>query len=104
MADRIQQLKTMLEAEPADAFCLYGLAMEYAKRGEAEEAIAWFDRTIAVDPDHCYAYFHKARVQTTINQFSEAITTLRHGLDRANACRDLKAAAEIDGFLEELEN
>jgi tetratricopeptide (TPR) repeat protein len=94
----------MNEEETADAYIMYGLAMEYAKIGQADEAIKWFDRTIEIDPDHCYAFFHKARVQTTMNQFSEAIATLRQGLDRANACRDLKAAAEIDGFLEELEN
>ena len=103
MADRIQQLKTMLEAEPADAFCMYGLAMEYTKRGEAAEAIEWFDRTIAADPDHCYAYFHKAKAQQSMGNASAAINTLRAGLDRANACRDLKAAGEIDAFLEDLE-
>jgi hypothetical protein len=36
----------MLEAEPNDPFCLYGLAQEFGKGGRFDEAVAMYDRTL----------------------------------------------------------
>lgn len=103
MADRIEQLKKLLAAEPNDTFCMYGLAIEHAKRGETASAVEWFDHTLKVDPDYCYAYFHKAKAQNDAGETAAAVNTLRDGLAQARACRDLKAAGEIEAFLDELE-
>lgn len=102
MTDRIKQLETLLQAEPDDAFCLYGLAMEYAKLHRHTEAIAWFDRTLAVDPDYCYAYFHKAKSQEEGGDAAAAQATLRTGLCRAQAIGDAKAMSELAAYLDEL--
>lgn len=104
MHDRIEQLKKMLQAEPGDAFCMYGLALEYAKRGESDEAVSWFDRTIAADPRQCYAYFHKAKAQQEAGAMDSARETLGTGLKQARAIGDVKAASEIEAFLDELES
>ena len=56
MTDRMSQLRNMLESEPDDAFCLYGIAMEYAKAGQTDRAIAHFDRTIEVQATLRKAY------------------------------------------------
>lgn len=104
MTDRIEQLKRLLEAEPDDAFCMYGLALEYAKRNATADAVAWFDRTIATDPRQCYAYFHKAKAQQDSGDTSAAVVTLKAGLNQAQAVRDMKAANEIEAFLDELES
>ena len=103
MADRIEQLTKILAAEPNDTFCMYGLAIEHARRGETARAVEWFDRTLAVDPNYCYAYFHKAKAQSEAGDTQAAIVTLREGLMQSRACRDLKAAGEIEAFLDELE-
>ena len=58
---RIELLQKMLEQDPTDAFCRYGLAQEHLKEGNIDAAIEWFDRTIEADRDYCYAYYHKAR-------------------------------------------
>ena len=42
--DRLSQLRNLLEMDPHDAFCMYGIAMEYAKSGHHEEAIAWLTK------------------------------------------------------------
>ncbi|MCA9290666.1 MAG: tetratricopeptide repeat protein [Phycisphaerales bacterium] len=102
MSDRIDQLRKLLEAEPDDAFCLYGLAQEYAKLGDPQKALAYFDRTIAADPAYCYAYFHKARVLDSIDDTGAAVATLRSGLEQARACGDAHAASEIASYLDEL--
>jgi len=101
MTDRIQQLQALLAAEPNDTFCTYGLAMEHAKRGETAQAIEWFDRTLAIDPNYCYAYFHKARAQHAAGDSAGASATLQRGLKQAQASRDFKAANEIEALLDE---
>jgi tetratricopeptide (TPR) repeat protein len=102
MTDRIAQLKNMLESEPGDAFCMYGLAMEHARLGHLQEAVAWFDQTINTDPDHCYAYFHKAKCQEKAGNVEAATETLREGLERAQALGDGKAAGELEAYLDQL--
>jgi len=57
MSDRIDRLKKILESEPDDAFCLYGLAMEYATAGDSEEALRLFDRAIAADRPYAFLWF-----------------------------------------------
>ena len=104
MPDRIAQLKSMLEKDPRDSFCLYGLGMEYAKLRQHREAAAWFDRAIAADPDHSYSYFHKARSQQAAGDIAGAADTLKTGLQRANAAGDAKAAGEIAAYLDDLES
>jgi tetratricopeptide (TPR) repeat protein len=102
MSDRIQQLHAMLEREPNDTFCLYGLAMEHSKLGQFDQAIAYFDRTIALNPAESYAYFHKAKVQEQAEDIVAARETLRVGLAQARAAGDAKAANEIASYLDEL--
>jgi tetratricopeptide (TPR) repeat protein len=102
MTDRIGQLQKMLENEPGDTFCLYGLAMEYAKLGKHEQAVEWFDRTLAGDPNYCYAYFHKAKSQEQLGDMAAASQTLRHGLGQSRKTGDNKAANEIEAYLDEL--
>ncbi len=99
---RIELLQKMLEEDPTDAFCRYGLAQEYLKEGNYSEAVAWFDRTIEVDIDYCYAYYHKARALEQAGQVDEAMNVLRTGLTRAQACGDSHAAGEIQSFLGQL--
>jgi predicted Zn-dependent protease len=102
MTDRISKLKALLEDEPDDPFLLYSLGHEYAKAGDAANALAFFDRTIAADADYCYAYYHKARVQQQSGDTAAARQTLETGLARALACKDQKAESEIRLYLDSL--
>lgn len=95
-------LRKMLEAEPGDAFCLYSMGQEHAKQGAMSEAVEWYDRTIAADPDYCYAYFHKARALEQLGRVPDAIDTLRSGLARARASGDSHAASELSSYLDSL--
>ena len=103
MSDRIEKLKKMLENEPNDPFCLYGLAQEYTKTGELDRAVELYERTIEIDPAHSYAYFHLARVLEQQDEIDRARQTLQAGLERARAADDQKAAEEIQAFLDALD-
>lgn len=99
----IQQLTKLLEAEPNDPFLLYGIAQEHLRLGDFDQAVAWFDRTIAADPAHGYAYFHKARAHEQAGRTAHAAETVRAGIAVARSVGDQKAWSELSGYLDELE-
>jgi tetratricopeptide (TPR) repeat protein len=99
---RLESLLQMLETDPADAFCLYGVAQEHAGAGRHDEATAWYRRAIEADPSHAYARFHLARSLERLGRLEEAMSTLREGLQVARTSGDTKAANEIAGYLDEL--
>ena len=101
-SDRIEKLRKLLDADPGDTFCLYALAQEYAKRGEQDEAIAWFDHVITVEPGHAYAHFHKARSLESLGRKDDAREVLQRGLKAASAGADPKAAHELEEYLQSL--
>jgi tetratricopeptide (TPR) repeat protein len=101
-SSRLDALLAMVERDPTDAFCLYGVAQEYAKLGRAAEALPWYDRCLAADPTYAYACFHKARALEELDRVDEAIATLRDGLIRARAAGDGHAAAEIAGYIDQI--
>lgn len=98
----IEQLTKLLQAEPDDTFLLYALAQEHAKSGNLDDAIATYDRVIALDPGHAYAWFHRARAQEEAGNPDQAAESLRAGLRAAQATGDAKAAGEIAGYLDDL--
>lgn len=101
--DRLGKLLALLQHSPDDPFCLYGVAQEHASRGRHEEALTWYDRALAADPDGSYAYFHKARSLVELGQRAAAIATLQAGLAAAARTGDTHARGEIADFLSQLE-
>ncbi len=99
----IAQLEKLLQVDPNDTFVLYGLAQEHAKAGHYAESITFYDRCLARDPDYCYAYFHKARVQEVAGDVPGAIATLKLGIAKARALGDSKALNELGSALDILE-
>ncbi len=100
--NRLQKLLALVEQDPLDAFCLYGVALEHAKLSDHRAAVDWFDRALAADPDSAYAYFHKARSLVELGRREQAVMTLRSGLAAATRRSDSHGHAEIEGFLDEL--
>ena len=97
--DRLSQLRNLLESDPHDAFCMYGIAMEHAKSGHHQEAIAWFDKTIETDPAYCYAWYHKARCQYDSGNQRSATKTLENGIKQAEELGDQHAVDEMGELL-----
>ncbi|MDP6542278.1 MAG: hypothetical protein QF444_06300 [Phycisphaerales bacterium] len=103
MNDRLSQLRNLLDKDPHDAFCMYAIAMEYSKNRNQTEAIAWFDRTLEVDPQYIYAWFHKARAQELSGDTKGAKETLKIGIMQANDAGDIHAKEEMTAFLQSLQ-
>jgi len=100
--DRLSSLMAMLAADPADAFCLYGVAQEHAKADRLDQAVAWFERLLQAHPDHAYGHYHLAKVLERAGDLPAAVSALQEGLRVARASGDAKAANELAGYLDEL--
>lgn len=95
MSDRLSKLMELHEADPSDAFCAYGIAMEHAKAGDLEQAIRWLDETLRLDPTHAYACYQKARLLADAGRTDEATAMIDAGLQIAESSNDAKAAEEL---------
>ncbi len=95
MADRIEQLRRMLDSDPEDAFCLYALGMEYAGQGEHQAAAAHLEQSLGSDPDQPYACFQLARSLAQLRRSADAASAIDRGLEIAQAQGDEKAFGEL---------
>ncbi|HLL91276.1 MAG TPA: hypothetical protein VK324_18400 [Tepidisphaeraceae bacterium] len=103
MTDRLQKLLAMLERTPGDAFLLYGIAMEHKKENDAAGALAFLDRTLAVDAGYCYAYYQKGLLLESAGDLDAAKQVYRDGMAAAERKGDAHAKGEIEAALMLLE-
>ena len=101
--DRLATLMSLLEQDPEDAFCLYGVAQEHAGRGDHEEALGWYQKAAQADPDDGYIHYHQARSLQALDRLPEAIAAITQGLSAADRSGDAHARSELEGLLETLE-
>jgi len=95
MSDRLDQLQKLHAADPADADLPYMIALEYAKAGNVEQALAWLDKTIALNAHYHYAYFQKAKILDEEGEGADALVTLDAGIKLAEEAGDAKALGEL---------
>lgn len=102
MSDRLAKLFKLLALDEQDTFVLYGIAQEHAKLGDHAQAVMWFDKTLAIDPQYCYAYYHKARSQQAAGDLAAARQTVLAGVQAAHRAGDGKALSELSNLQVEL--
>jgi tetratricopeptide (TPR) repeat protein len=99
---RLQMLAQFLEQNPSDAFARYGLAMEYSKAGETEQALSEFKKLLQLHPDYTNGYFMAAQTLERNGRTSEAKKMLESGVEAAKRTGNNHALSEMTGMLEEL--
>ncbi len=100
---RFDKLMSLFESDPTDAELPYMIAQEHARAGEHDHAVAWYDRCLEIEPEHHYAYFHKARSLDALGRLDDARAALREGARRAQSAGEAKAHSELSGYLEQIE-
>jgi thioredoxin-like negative regulator of GroEL len=101
--DKIAMLNEILAQNPADAFARYGLAMEYAGRGETETSLAEFDRLLSQHPDYTAGYFMAAQTLAKAGRNKEAKLRLTEGIASARRTGNQHAQNEMQAMLEDLD-
>lgn len=96
---RIEKLQAMLDREPNDAFLNFGLAMEYAKSGQTDAALAAFERVLEVDPNYSAAHFHRGNTLIAMGRMDEARKTLEEGIVITKRNSDAHATKEMQELL-----
>jgi tetratricopeptide (TPR) repeat protein len=99
-ADRIETLKSMVSQDPDSAFARYGLAMEYAKSGRAEEAVAEFRALMSSHPDYAAAYYHAGRTLESMGRTDEAREVLERGIEVTTRIGDAHTRSELQAALD----
>jgi len=100
--DRIAVLTEILAANPEDTFARYGLAMEYSKAGQIEQALSEYKTLIEKNPDYTPAYFMAAQMLAGANRIDEAKRLLVDGISSARRTGNAHAQSEMTTMLEEL--
>lgn len=98
--DRIAMLKEVLAANPNDAFARYGLAMEYAKTGDIDTALAEYKRVIEINPEYTAAYQMAGQMLASAGRGDEARQMLEGGVACARRAGNSHAVSEMQGMLE----
>ena len=99
---RIEQLRSLLGAEPDDVFLNFALAMEWTKVGRTDEAIAQFSRVIELDPNYTAAYVQKARILIERKQLDAARQTITAGIEAARQTAEPHTAEKLHEMLQGL--
>lgn len=99
---REEKIRSLLAAEPDDAFLNFSLAMELAKLERWDESFAQFDRLIEVDPDYVGAYFHKGKTFAMLGRADDAREVIRRGITKAAEVGDFHAKGEMEEFVQGL--
>jgi predicted Zn-dependent protease len=100
--DKVATFTEILAQDPNHAFARYGLAVEYAQRGEQTLALEHFDELEKRHPDYTAGYQMAAQTLVAGGNILKAEERLRAGIASAQRAGNQHALAEMQGMLEEL--
>ena len=101
--DRLTALTEMLKENPHDPFLQYGIALEYASKGDVPEAIARIEKLLSEHPDYLGAYYQLGQYYEIEDNSEEAIDTYRRGIMLAEKQGNKKTLGELRSALELLD-
>lgn len=96
-------LNEILAQNPTDAFARYGLAMEYAGRGETDTSLSEFDLLLMQHPDYTAGYFMAAQTLAKAGRNDEAKSRLDEGIASALRTGNAHAEREMRAMLDDLD-
>ncbi len=93
--NRLEQLLIYLEENPRDSFLQFALALEYLKKGEAEEGLKYFETLVENDPEYVGTYYHLGKLYNKLGRKTDAENCYAKGLDIASKLNDQHSFAEL---------
>ena len=99
-----RMLETSLADDPTDLFLRYGLALQCLRDGDVDEGRERMNALIADSPeDQIAAYQQLGQSYMEANEPAAARTYFTLGIAKAEARGDRHAAAEMSGFLSQID-
>ena len=99
---RLYLLKNLVAQNPTDSFARYGLAMEWARTGNLEQAVEEYRGLLAVNPNYAAAYYHGGQALAQLGRVEEARALYRQGIETTTRIGDLHTRSEIEAALQML--
>lgn len=100
--NRIDKLKEMWTADPADSFLQHALGLEYCKLGEDDMAQEFFENLLTMNPGYVGSYYHLAKLLERKGEDAAAILIYEKGMEQARLQGDQHAWGELHSAWEEL--
>ncbi len=100
MSERLDALRSMLEQKPGDSFLRYGLAMEHARLGQLEEAVAEYRSLLGANADYPAAYFHGGQALEKLGRLDEARDLYEKGIATTTRLGDAHTRSELQAALD----
>jgi len=97
--NRLEILKGMVLQDPTNSFALYGLATEYAKSGDLEQAVTEFNALLARDESYVAAYYHGGQALEKLGRLEQARALYEKGMVACERKGDGHTRAEIEAAL-----
>jgi Flp pilus assembly protein TadD len=100
MTNRLEALEQILAQNPQDTFARYGVAMEYARLGQFEQAVEHYRALIETKPDYAAAYFHGGQALERLGRLDEARQFYGRGIEVTGKSGDQHAQSELQAALD----
>src|SRR3984885_6837794 len=100
--NRMEVLKAMVAQNPADAFARYGLAMEFMKTEQLENAVAEFHALLEHNPNYAAAYFHGGQALEKLGDVERARAFYEKGIEVTSRTGDQHTHSELQAALDML--
>jgi predicted Zn-dependent protease len=99
----VDNLEALLAKGTDNALLRFGLANEYLKLGQFEQAIGHLKRAIAHDPNYSAAWKRLGKALADTGRTDEACAAYESGIKAAEEKGDIQAAKEMRVFLKRLQ-
>jgi len=99
---RMETLEEFLRQQPNDSFAHYGLALEYAKAGRGDDALALFQKLLGFNPGYTAAYYQAGVLLGQLGRVDDARAMFQRGIEVAAQNGDFHTKSELEQALHDL--
>lgn len=99
---RLELLRALVDADPADATAHFLLGRELLNAARAAEAALAFAAAISANPDYAAAYRQLGNALEQAGRAGEAEGAYLRGIEVAERTQDLQAGKEMAAFLKRI--
>ncbi len=92
---RIERIKELLAANPADSFLQHALALEYIKVEQDERAKQLFENLLQGNENYVGSYYHLAKLLERNDMIEDAKLVYERGMLKAKEAGDMHTYNEL---------